>query len=60
MTEQKQVLTQKEVAVMLGCTTRTVYNLRERKLLNPIAGFGKPRFARSAVENLINNSGSAA
>ncbi|MBV2128194.1 helix-turn-helix transcriptional regulator [Arsukibacterium indicum] len=60
MVEQKQVLTQKEVAAMLGCTTRTVFNLRERNVLTPIPGFGKPRFARAAVENLINSSGQAA
>lgn len=59
MVEQKQVLTQKEVAAMLGCTTRTVFNLRERKALAPIPGFGKPRFARAEVEKLIN-SGMAA
>lgn len=60
MSEQKQVLTQKEVAAILGCTTRTVYNLRERKVLTPINGFGKPRFARAAVEQLIQGGDVAA
>ncbi len=58
--EPKVLLTPAETAELLGCSVRNVHNLKKRKCLVPIQGWGRPRYSREQVMQYVNSTVQAA
>lgn len=54
--EPKALLTPAETAALLGCSVRHVHNLKKRKCLIPIEGWGRPRYSREQIMQYVNST----